>query len=139
MSAETVRDAMVPEPTTLAAGASAQEAGRCFADNGEVVGVAEILQRKFVGKAHDKFMLINAQRLAVLHRPPKRGTPLCDTLQGLPQTFRSAERSTLRHLRRGQLRDKCRNSLSSLSWVLRWRLHLLRLGHGWRGYGCRRR
>jgi CBS domain-containing protein len=36
MSPETVRDAMVPEPTTLAAGASAQEAGRCFADNGEV-------------------------------------------------------------------------------------------------------
>ncbi|HZT93917.1 MAG TPA: CBS domain-containing protein [Gaiellaceae bacterium] len=36
MSAETVRDAMVPEPTTLAAGASAQEAGRCFADNDEI-------------------------------------------------------------------------------------------------------
>jgi CBS domain-containing protein len=36
MSAETVRDAMVPEPTTLGAEASAQEAGRCFADNGEV-------------------------------------------------------------------------------------------------------
>ncbi len=36
MSAETVRDAMVPEPTTLAAGASAQEAGQCLADNGEV-------------------------------------------------------------------------------------------------------
>ncbi len=36
MSPEVVRDAMVPEPTTLAAGASAQEAGRCFADNGEV-------------------------------------------------------------------------------------------------------
>jgi CBS domain-containing protein len=36
MSPETVRDAMVPEPTTLAAGASAQEAGRCFADNGDV-------------------------------------------------------------------------------------------------------
>jgi CBS domain-containing protein len=36
MSSETVRDAMVPEPTTLAAGASAQEAGRCFADSGEV-------------------------------------------------------------------------------------------------------
>jgi CBS domain-containing protein len=32
MTPETVRDAMVPEPTTLAAGASAQEAGRCFAD-----------------------------------------------------------------------------------------------------------
>jgi len=36
MSPETVRDAMVPEPTTLAAGANAQEAGRCFADSGEV-------------------------------------------------------------------------------------------------------
>jgi CBS domain-containing protein len=36
MSPETVRDAMVPEPTRLAAGASAQDAGRCFADNGEV-------------------------------------------------------------------------------------------------------
>lgn len=36
MSAETVRDAMVPEPTTLAAAASAQEAGRCFADSDEV-------------------------------------------------------------------------------------------------------
>ncbi|HEY3577743.1 MAG TPA: CBS domain-containing protein [Gaiellaceae bacterium] len=36
MSAETVRDAMVPEPTTLAAGETAQEAGRCFADNGDV-------------------------------------------------------------------------------------------------------
>jgi CBS domain-containing protein len=33
---QTVRDAMVPEPTTLAARASAQEAGRCFADNPEV-------------------------------------------------------------------------------------------------------
>ena len=36
MSPETVRDAMVPEPTTLAAGASAQEAGRCLAESGEV-------------------------------------------------------------------------------------------------------
>ncbi|HZD88116.1 MAG TPA: CBS domain-containing protein [Gaiellaceae bacterium] len=36
MSAETVRDAMVPEPTTLAAAASAQEAGRCFAESAEV-------------------------------------------------------------------------------------------------------
>ena len=36
MNPETVRDAMVPEPTTLAAAASAQDAGRCFADNGEV-------------------------------------------------------------------------------------------------------
>jgi CBS domain-containing protein len=29
---ETVRDAMVPEPTTLAADATAQEAGRCLGD-----------------------------------------------------------------------------------------------------------
>jgi CBS domain-containing protein len=36
MSAETVRDAMVPEPTTLGAAASAQEAGVCFAESGEV-------------------------------------------------------------------------------------------------------
>jgi Predicted signal-transduction protein containing cAMP-binding and CBS domains len=36
MSPETVRDAMVPEPTTLAAAASAQDAGRCFAESGEV-------------------------------------------------------------------------------------------------------
>ena len=36
MSPETVRDAMVPEPTTLAGGASAQDAGRCFADNDDV-------------------------------------------------------------------------------------------------------
>jgi CBS domain-containing protein len=36
MSPETVRDAMVPEPTTLAADASAQEAGLSFADSGEV-------------------------------------------------------------------------------------------------------
>jgi predicted transcriptional regulator len=36
MSPETVRDAMVPEPTTLGAGASAQEAGRCFADSSDV-------------------------------------------------------------------------------------------------------
>jgi CBS domain-containing protein len=36
---QTVRDAMVPEPTTLLAGASAQEAGRCFADNPDVRAV----------------------------------------------------------------------------------------------------
>ncbi len=36
MSAETVRDAMVPEPTTLGSEATAREAGQCFADNGEV-------------------------------------------------------------------------------------------------------
>jgi CBS domain-containing protein len=34
--AQTVRDAMVPEPTTLQAAASAQDAGRCFAESPEV-------------------------------------------------------------------------------------------------------
>lgn len=36
MSTQTVRDAMVPEPTTLRAGDTAQEAGRCFAENDDV-------------------------------------------------------------------------------------------------------
>lgn len=36
MTPETVRDAMVPEPTTLLAGASAQEAGSCLADSRDV-------------------------------------------------------------------------------------------------------
>jgi CBS domain-containing protein len=36
MTPETVRDAMVPEPTTLSAGASAQDAGRCLADSRDV-------------------------------------------------------------------------------------------------------
>jgi CBS domain-containing protein len=36
VSPETVRDAMVPEPTTLGAGASAQEAGRRLADSSAV-------------------------------------------------------------------------------------------------------
>jgi len=50
MIPETVRDAMVPEPTTLSAGASAQEAGACLSnaevraifvtdDDGQLVGV----------------------------------------------------------------------------------------------------
>ena len=36
MSTDTVRDAMVPEPTTLGVAATAQEAGRCFAENDDV-------------------------------------------------------------------------------------------------------
>ena len=36
MTPETVRDAMVPEPTTLSAGASAQEAGMALGDSGDV-------------------------------------------------------------------------------------------------------
>jgi CBS domain-containing protein len=36
---QTVRDAMVPEPTTLGVEESAQAAGRCFAENDEVRAV----------------------------------------------------------------------------------------------------
>ena len=36
MTPESVRDAMVPEPTTLSAGASGQEAGRCLAGSADV-------------------------------------------------------------------------------------------------------
>jgi CBS domain-containing protein len=36
MTPETIRDAMVPEPTTLSAGATAQEAGRALGDSGDV-------------------------------------------------------------------------------------------------------
>jgi CBS domain-containing protein len=39
VSDETVRDAMVPAPTMLGVGASAQEAGRCFAENEDVRAV----------------------------------------------------------------------------------------------------
>ena len=39
MSEQTVRDAMVPEPTMLAASDNAQAAGRCLADNPEVRAV----------------------------------------------------------------------------------------------------
>ena len=39
MSPEVVRDAMVPEPTTLAAGASAQEAGSSFAESTDVSAI----------------------------------------------------------------------------------------------------
>ena len=36
MSGQTVRDAMVPEPTTLPVDANAQDAGRAFAENDDV-------------------------------------------------------------------------------------------------------
>jgi len=64
---ETVRDAMVPEPTTLAAGASAQEAGLCLGDqrgvraifvtddDGQLVGVVtrKTLVREIVAAGLD--------------------------------------------------------------------------------------
>jgi len=36
VSEQTIRDAMVPEPMTLGVDATAQDAGRCFAENDEV-------------------------------------------------------------------------------------------------------
>jgi CBS domain-containing protein len=39
VSGQTVRDAMVPEPTTLAVGDSAQDAGQCFAEREDVRAV----------------------------------------------------------------------------------------------------
>jgi CBS domain-containing protein len=36
MSTQTIRDAMVPEPTTLSVDANAQDAGRLFAENDDV-------------------------------------------------------------------------------------------------------
>jgi CBS domain-containing protein len=39
VSEQTVRDAMVPEPTTLAGDDSARQAGRCFAENDDVRAV----------------------------------------------------------------------------------------------------
>jgi CBS domain-containing protein len=36
VSEQTVRDAMLPDPTTLGVHATAQDAGRCFAENDEV-------------------------------------------------------------------------------------------------------
>jgi CBS domain-containing protein len=39
VSGQTVRDAMVPEPTTLGVGDSAQDAGQCFAEREDVRAV----------------------------------------------------------------------------------------------------
>jgi len=80
MSPETVRDAMVPEPTTLGAGASAQEAGRSFAesdeiraifvteDGGELVGVVtrKTLVREVVAAGREP----NAVTLREIAEPP---------------------------------------------------------------------
>lgn len=66
MTPETVRDAMVPEPTTLSAGASAQDAGMCLGspavraifvteDDGRLVGVVtrKTLVREVVATGRD--------------------------------------------------------------------------------------
>jgi len=80
MTPETVRDAMVPEPTTLAAGASAQEAGRCFAelrdvraifvteDDGRLLGVVtrKTLVREVVAAGLDPRVV----RLREIVEPP---------------------------------------------------------------------
>ena len=80
MSEQTVRDAMVPEPTTLADTASAQEAGQCFAerpdvravfvgdDAGRLVGVItrKTLVREVVARGLDS----SAVRLGDIAEPP---------------------------------------------------------------------
>lgn len=80
MSEETVRDAMVSEPTTLGDGASATEAGRCLAENedvravlvveggGRLVGVItrKTLVREVVAAGRDP----NAVALREIAEPP---------------------------------------------------------------------
>jgi len=58
MTGETVRDAMVPEPTTLAAGASAQDAGRCLAENPEVRAI-------FVTEEHGRLLGVVTRKTLV--------------------------------------------------------------------------
>src|SRR4029434_9080571 len=98
----------------------------CVAEHTEIFWIPEILQRKFVVKANDKFMLIKAQGTTMLHVTFKRGTPLCDTLlQGLPQTFCSTEHCALRHLRQRPVSDRHRGSLFSRPCAPRRRLRIL--------------
>jgi CBS domain-containing protein len=53
-----VRDAMVPEPTTLGAEASAQEAGRCFADGPDVRAI-------FVSEGDGRFVGVITRKTLV--------------------------------------------------------------------------
>jgi len=92
-----VRDAMVPEPTTLAAEASAQEAGRCFAggpdvrailvsDDGRLVGVItrKTLVREVVAAGLDPTQV----RLRDIAEPPRF---TLDASLPLEEAFRTLE------------------------------------------------
>ena len=101
MSSETVRDAMVSEPTTLAASASAQEAGRCFADRdvraifvtedgGRLLGVVtrKTLVREVVAAGLDP-------REVTLHQIAEPPNFTLDASLGLESAFRFLEERDL--------------------------------------------
>jgi CBS domain-containing protein len=101
MDAQVVRDAMVPEPTTLAAGASAQEAGRCFdspevraifvtEEGGRLLGVVtrKTLVREVVAAGRDP----RATTLREVAEPPLH---TLDALLGLDTAFHFLEEHDL--------------------------------------------
>lgn len=101
MTPETVRDAMVPEPTTLVAGASAQEAGLCLAnsdvraifvteDDGRLLGVVtrKTLVREVVAAGLDP----RAVTLRDVAEPPYF---TLDAALGLEEGFRFLEERDL--------------------------------------------
>lgn len=98
---ETVRDAMVPEPTTLAAGATAQEAGACLGspdvraifvteDNGRLIGVVtrKTLVREVVAAGLDP-------RAAVLGDVAEAPHFTLDAGLGLEEAYRFLEEQDL--------------------------------------------
>jgi CBS domain-containing protein len=99
---QTVRDAMVPEPTTLAVGASAQDAGQCFAeredvravfvveDDGRLVGVItrKTLVREVVAAGLDP----RAVHLRTIAEPPLF---TLDAALGLDEGFHMLEERDL--------------------------------------------
>jgi len=101
MTPETVRDAMVPEPTTVDADASAQEAGRCFADNdvraifvtesdGQLLGVVtrKTLVREVVAAGRDPRVVT----LREIAEPPHF---TLDAGQGLDRAYHFLEEQDL--------------------------------------------
>ena len=99
---QTVRDAMVPEPTTLGVGSSAQDAGRCFAEredvravfvveeNGRLVGVItrKTLVREVVAAGLDP----REAQLRAIAEPPLF---TLDATLGLEDGFRMLEEHDL--------------------------------------------
>ena len=68
MSSETVRDAMVPEPTMLQVGDSAQEAGHCFAAREDVRAVFVVEDGRLVGVITRKTLV---QEIVATGRDPR--------------------------------------------------------------------
>ena len=101
MTPETVRDAMVPEPTTLSAGASAQEAGMSLGspevraifvteDDGQLIGVVtrKTLVREVVAAGLDP-------RAVVLRDVAEAPHFTLDAALGLEEGFRFLEERDL--------------------------------------------